>query len=291
MGIVDKDGYKFLDGLAKEYIVIESNRLEEYIKYINENDVKAVYLSNSHYNENSIDFLDRCNKIKEINITSESIKNYDGLRQLTELIKLNIDEPKGIVDLNYNKNTLQELIVAMNNKIKNLSSLNKLKRLRLWKYKPKIGNLEEIREIISLESLGILQSPILSLSGIEKLVQLKELEISRLTKLEDISCINSLAQTLTRCRINYCKNIKNIECIRYNSQLLELGIDENGELMNLDFVKELIHLRKLTFVNTKIINGDLSPCVGIEYVGFMDKPYYTHTFEELNPNFKIEKKM
>lgn len=57
MSIVYKDGYQFLEGLAKEYIVIESNRLEEYIKYINENDVTAVYLSNLYYNEDSIDFL------------------------------------------------------------------------------------------------------------------------------------------------------------------------------------------------------------------------------------------
>ena len=42
MGITQRDGFNFFDGLNKDYIVIESNKLKKYIDYINLNYESAV---------------------------------------------------------------------------------------------------------------------------------------------------------------------------------------------------------------------------------------------------------
>jgi protein phosphatase 1 regulatory subunit 7 len=41
-------------------------------------------------------------------------------------------------------------------------------------------------------------------------------------------------------------------------------------------------LKQFMFVDTNIVDGDLSPCIGLEYSGFFDKKHYSHKFKELN---------
>ena len=45
MAIIEKDGFKFLNGLNSDFIVIESDRFKQYLDYIKNNNIS----SNSEY--------------------------------------------------------------------------------------------------------------------------------------------------------------------------------------------------------------------------------------------------
>ena len=47
--MIEKDGFLFLDGLDREYIVVESDLLDEYIDYINQQKIKAIYICNLYF--------------------------------------------------------------------------------------------------------------------------------------------------------------------------------------------------------------------------------------------------
>lgn len=63
-------------------------------------------------------------------------------------------------------------------------------------------------------------------------------------------------------------------------------IGDSAEISTLNFLKGLKKLKHFGFAGTNIKNGDLSPCIGIEHVGFNNKRHYSHTYEELNPSSK-----
>lgn len=139
----------FLDGLNSDYIVIESDKLDDYIKYINHNKVKAVYLSQLYFLNKNIDFFRECEHIEKVNITSALVINYDGLKYLKNLKVILLQEPKNKVDLGINS-ALEEVGIEMNKNIVGIENLKKIKELRVWKYMPKDGNLNDIGRYIIL---------------------------------------------------------------------------------------------------------------------------------------------
>lgn len=275
MAIVIKNGMLFLDGLNSDYIVLESDKLDDYIKFINDNKVKAVYLSQLYsFNEN-LEFFKECEHIEEVNITSSSVVNYDGLKYLKNLKVLLLQEPKGKVDLGINS-TLEEVGIEMNKNIVGIENLKKIKELRVWKYMPKDGNLNDIGRLISLEKLKVMQSSINSLKGCESLVNLKELELGYLSNLYYIDSLEEIKESLKVLEFTSCKKIVNHEYIACLQNLERLIFDKCGEIKTIKFIEKMLKLKYFVFMNTNIVDGDLNPCKGIEYVAFTNKKHYSH---------------
>jgi hypothetical protein len=99
-----------------------------------------------------MDFLEEIPFVESISITSSSINNFSGLKYLSVLKSLTIEEPKGKVDLSYNPQ-LRELSVDMNKNIIGIGELHELKILWLWKYNPTCKNLCELNSLSSVEEL------------------------------------------------------------------------------------------------------------------------------------------
>lgn len=68
MAITEIDGFKFLDGISNEYIVVESDRLGEYIEYIRNNKIKAIYISNLYFFHCNICFLKEFEFILQVQV-------------------------------------------------------------------------------------------------------------------------------------------------------------------------------------------------------------------------------
>ena len=41
-------------------------------------------------------------------------------------------------------------------------------------------------------------------------------------------------------------------------------------------------LQEISFVEINVEDGDLSPCLGLDYVGFFNKRHYSHTVAEVD---------
>jgi protein phosphatase 1 regulatory subunit 7 len=53
-----------------------------------------------------------------------------------------------------------------------------------------------------------------------------------------------------------------------------------GDIPDLKFIKLMPELKAISFVDSNIVDGDLSHCIGLEFVGFLKKKSYSHVPED-----------
>ena len=105
---------------------------------------------------------------------------------------------------------------------------------------------------------------------------LEELELSYLSKLENIEMIIENKDKLKILSLEFCKKINCFDCIRELINLNKLTLCSCGDIPNLKFIKELKKLNNFVFLDTNIIDGNLSYCLGIDYVAFTNKKHFSH---------------
>lgn len=284
MAIVQIDGFKFLDGLSSEYIVIEGDRINEYIEYIKKKKIEAVYLCDIWYSKTEIDFLKECNFIKKLNINSEYIYNLDGLKYLKNLKELVLYAPKGKVDLK-SYEYLEKLSVDYNKNIVGIENLKALKKLSLYKYKPRSRNLVKIGSLDSLKELEIIGSTIDSLDGCENLSKLERLQLSYLNNLCFIDRLEKIKNSLKVLEINNCKKINNFDFVTCLVNLENLSYNECGEIDTIEFIDKMPNLKRFVFMGTNVLDGNMKPCSRLQYVAFTNKKHYSNKCSEFNENF------
>lgn len=281
MGIFQSEGFNFMDGLNSEYIVVESNRLKEYIDYINTKDISAIVINDSYYLNGDIDFLRDCPKVRKVNIVGSSLENYEGLSYLIHLQVLYFGEPKTKVDISQ-FTELEELYVDINKNVIGLEECRKLRVLKLWKYKPQSKNLLGISKLSNIEELEVTQSTITDLTGISSLPKLLKFGLYYSNKLESIKQITEGNRVLKELSIESCKYIQDFSEIIALKNLEKLLITESGEIPSIHFIGELPKLKSFVFMGTTVVDGNLNPCIGLEYVAFTDKKHYSHRMKDIN---------
>ena len=109
---------------------------------------------------------------------------------------------------------------------------------------------------------------------------LRELTIFRASRLENISALSNIKQTLTKLELDQCKRISSYDSLSKTINLRTLIIGNSAPIRSLSFVTSLQNLEFISFVGTNVVDGDLSPTIGIGYVGFDDRRHYSHKFRE-----------
>ena len=279
MAIIEIDGFKFLDDTTERIIVVETNRIDECVDYINANGINSVYLCDLWYNKKDIEFLQRIAFIDNLNISCPNIQDYDGLKCLSGLKKLIIGDVKSKLDLKNNL-MLNELSIEMDKNILGLNELNNLKILRLWKYTPKSKSLIELSNLTSLKSLKISDSSIESFEGCEKLNKLEKLELSYLKKMCCIDELEKIKDTLKVLEFNSCKKITNHDYVSCLSNLEKLAFNRCSDIESISFINDLKKLKSFIFMETNICDGDLGACKDLEYVAFVNKKHYSHKLQD-----------
>jgi protein phosphatase 1 regulatory subunit 7 len=245
------------------------------VNYINAHNITAIAINNLFYFDKDINFLKECPNVKKINILSSLVENFEGLNSLNDLNVLLLDEPKTTVDISqFSK--LQELYVDMNKNVVGIENCSNLRVLKLWKYKPVSKNLNELFNLINLEELVLTQSMVTSLTGCFVFSKLVKLGLYYCSKLESIKEIKECSQTLRQLSIESCKNIKDFNEVSTLKEIEKLSFINSGEVPSIKFIKQLPNLKFFVFMGTTVIDGDLSPCIGLEYVAFNEKKHYTH---------------
>lgn len=265
-----------IDGRLK----INSDHLYETIEFLNKNNITKIEID-KEFKLKTLDFLKKCKNIEEVYLNDDiEVQNFSELSQLSNLNTLYLSEQHHI-DLSKIKK-LEYLYLEGNNKNFNIDKCIHLKELYIWSYKPKSKNLVEFRDLAYLEKLIIIQGNINSLDGIAGL-KLTKLELSYLRNLINIEALQGLSNTLTELEMENCKKIEGYEVLGNLKSVEWLKLVGCADIPNLSFIKQMPSLKKISFVDTNIVDGDLSPCVGLDFVGFMNKRHYSHKFEQLNP--------
>lgn len=135
------------------------------------------------------------------------------------------------------------------------------------------------------------------LSGIDKFKNLKRLELHYCVKLEKDKGLGHLRDNLQFLHINQSKEFKFSDELLELKKLRVLCLNACGPIDNLDFLSYFPNLIDFRFVDTNILDGNLTPILNhptIRTVGFLNKRHYNYRKDkltlELENKFKNEYK-
>lgn len=277
------DGFQFLQwewSPGKRMLVVESDRLNECIAYCNARQIDGLSISPvTGYGFRDLQFLRECQHVVALHFTA-SLDDMCGLYDLPRLTYLSTLFQHHIDFARLQ--SLSDLTTEWNRKIDSgLTALSMLRRLVLRKYKPKLLDLSDLCQLQGVQELRIIQSSVRSIEGIGNLRRLNKLELSYCPNLENIHLLREISDTLEEVELDHCPRITDWEILGTLSQLRKLIIFQCSSLPSLKFVDHLKHLEFLSFVNTDVLDGDMTPCFALKYAGFLKKKHYSHTPEEV----------
>ena len=263
--------FKFIDvkQIGKFLIIDSSMNEESIINYIIKNNIENLSFNQyDGFSSNEMTPYSNIETIKRLEIVLDNIES-DQIVKFKNLIYLYMNSPiKTKMDLSvFTK--LQYLNLEWNTKILNLDTLDSLRSLTLRRYK---GNTIELIKLESIKELIFIQGNINSLNFINSLKRIKKLGLFYLKNLLEIKPIEHL--NLEGLEIDRCKNIQYKDSLSFCKELKQLKISDSSSIPNLSFLAKLKNLKFFSFVGTNIENGDITPCLNLNYVGFDDKRHY-----------------
>lgn len=205
----------------------------------------------SDYNPLNDDFFYSLRQIKinKLFITGAWIEDEKYCLRYTLQIKnlIYLNNRSIILDYDFNDFPKLEILrVTWDKKYKNLSKAIGLKELSLWSYKSINKSLIEFSELKKLEELRIIQSNIVSISGIENLKNLKSVIFiaNRNMIFDDV---NTVFDTVEDLFIESCKKVNHKKLVELFPNIKRLTYHSNDEIESLK--PFLDGFKKLEFLN------------------------------------------
>jgi len=271
--------YFNLDGTRD--IIVDSDCIDECMQVFVKNNFDGVAVTTSHnYRRQDIDFLSDFPEVKQLSV-SDGIGEIKAIHHLTNLTFLMLSGKNRKVDFG-SFPVLTNLISDWSPNFLNMDSCKQLSQLTFHHYTPKSKDFSSLANVPWVKRLEITQSPIKTLNGLDKFNQLEELEMNYCGKLETLCCLKESKATLLSSRFNHCKSIQNHEYVVHLNHLNTLGYSYGGTIPSIKFIEKMRSLKNFLFVGTDVSDGDISPCVGLEYAGFTDKKHFSHTMKQIN---------
>ena len=136
----------------------------------------------------------------------------------------------------------------------------------------------------ALKNLSICQSPIRTLNGIEAGSRIRRVELSYNRRLEDISALRSLKDSLVYLEIDTCGKVKDFSVLSELSKLEFLILKGSNVLPDLCFLNFLPQLKCL-HLTMDVADGNTSLCKKIPYAKLKNRKHFTHTDKEMTKNY------
>jgi hypothetical protein len=157
-----------------------------------------------------------------------------------------------------------------------------LRYLFVMHHKSDDGGLGNLNVPARLTYLELLSSNARNIGALP--VGLRRLELHRCVKLETARGLASSCPELRYLHVSTSRKFHDLPELLNLQKLEVLCLNACGDLPDLKFLAEFSHLRDFRFVDTNVIDGDLSPLLrlpNLEYVGTLDKKHYSHSAAEI----------
>ncbi|MBR6460409.1 MAG: hypothetical protein IKS95_01090 [Verrucomicrobia bacterium] len=277
----------------EEWMNIDSSRLDECMKYMYENNIKHINISDLYYKEKDISFLDDLKDYLEgLFVYDAGYHRYDVINNLHNLKIIGVeDNGKDVIDFSNFPDLEECREFYFNKRLVNIESCKKLRYLRALKYKPKSGDFSESPFIPSLKVLELLYVTSLSFKGIERFPHLKALSLYRAHKLESLDDLLSLADVLEEFVLEGKTKIFDYQALGKLRVIKRVFLNNVGDIKDLSFLETMPSLNHFAFMDSNVVDGDLSYCKKVNgWVAFTNKKHYSMTFEELHPEWVAEQR-
>lgn len=146
-------------------------------------------------------------------------------------------------------------------------------------------DLNAVKGLCSVKKLIITKAKITALAPLDCFKELENIEIAYCPQLVHIEELAG-CRKLKKLEIECCKKIENYECLSELKALQGLVVSNCGNIPSIRFINDMPALKFFSFVDTNIVDGDLTPCLRLEYVGTMDKRHYNIKARDLPHRFK-----
>lgn len=154
--------------------------------------------------------------------------------------------------------------------------------LTFWRFNTKSHSFEELPELPHINRLCVNYTNAESLEGLDKIPNLKRLELAYCPKL---SSFDGLPDTLEFLMIEHAKKLCGYEQIAAVKGLKVLRLHECGDIENLNFLDSLPLLTEFRFFNTSVKDGNLQPLIDhipkLTAAAFNNKRHYSHTLKQV----------
>ena len=273
------------DALIVSPVYLRSRKsLEEHIEYIRTNNIKkAICVAED------IGFLRQCRELEYLRVfPSVTAKEFDysPLYELKNLKWLQCETMYGedeekVSDIDYSRFCgLKRLGVDGAKGHINVQHADGVVSLGLYSGFPDSKSLAGNIPGRSLENLRIIESPIITLDGIEAASGLRRLELHYNRRLTDISALGKLSETLEYLEIGVCGKIKDFSVLKELKNLKFLILKGSNILPDISFIREMPDLR-VFHLTMNVEDGDLSLCENLPYARVQNRRHYSHKDKDL----------
>lgn len=277
------------DAICVSPVFLRSRKpLAEHIEYVQTHQLKkAIVIAED------IHFLTQCPSLEYLRIIPAiSVQEFDfsPLYEMPCIRWLNCDTMYGphdqrVSQIDYSKiHGLQCLYAREKEGHQRIDAINGLKILYLSYGQPQSKTLRGVFDGAALEKLVLCQSPVQSLDGIEKAVNLRILALENNRNLKDISALSAVKDTLTRLTIENCGRIQDFSVLSQLHHLDTLILDGSNTLPDLSCIHHMPNLEHLV-VYMNVADGDLRMCKGIAHVAIKNRRHYNCKDQDFSKNF------
>lgn len=290
MGIYEtRDGFDFTSIVCPLYeknaiFINPSKTWAEYEEYIKKHGIQQAKVAMQ-----SLSGLPMCAGLKYLYILPPpELKSVDfaPLYEMPEVKYLNCGNHTGdngqyLSEVDYSYiNGLEVLLTDVNRKTKNFNKLDSLKGLGVWSYGGKNGDLEDLFSSTGLAQLQMISCKNSSLYGIERAEGLRCLYLHMNRRLEDISSLGKLGDTLTALRIEACPKISDFSVLHELKNLELLELTGSNSIESLDFIRSMPKLKTL-ILSMDVLDGNLRPCLDLSYIYVKNRRHYNLKDDDL----------
>jgi len=232
--------------------------------------------------------------MRRLHINLDRRIDLSGLSYVADrLMALNInDDINTVADLTPFK-CLESLGIRWNQETRFPNEEPSLRSLGLSYFNPSTKDLTTLPHMPSLTAFGLTVARLESLKGLERLRALRELRLYRVQGLTTVNEIGAL-QDLRELGVEGCQgNFDLASALRSCTQLTTVRYGRAAPLSSLKFISSLPKLESLTFLDTDVKDGDMSPLANhkcLRYVAFTKKKHFSHSEKELNALYASREK-
>jgi hypothetical protein len=152
-------------------------------------------------------------------------------------------------------------------------------------------SFEDFPQVLDLLYLEMNWANILDFGGVDKFKNLKRLELHYCIKLKTDENLASVKDSLEFLHINQSKKFVPTEELLQLKNLRVLCLNACGPIESLEFLKHFPNLVDFRFVDTNVLDGNLTPILNhptIRVAGFLNKRHYNFSNKEIKE--KLDKK-
>jgi protein phosphatase 1 regulatory subunit 7 len=258
---------------------VRSNRIDACLAALASSDANAVAVPEAdEFAGNSLTFLKAFPNLQGLAIPYPEKYDLDVIESLQHLRWLTLGKERR--SFNFSQfEFLEELSANWKSSDVLPKAEGPLEDLSLWGYAPKSRDLVSLPAYQKLKLLNLVSGSIERLDGIERLGALREAEFDYLRQLRSVAAIGGCGIEILH--IEASTKIEDFGSLASCPKLRLFRYANCGSLPSLSVLDNFKALEDFRFVNTNILDGDLTPLLKLKSTAFLNKRHYSHTDKQI----------